>query len=182
MIPALIIFDAVFNFSFIIKVIAMKPFTLKETLPLKDCTFLVQIQAAITGFLTFYWSRRTASPLLIQWTVRINRFWQLGSVHKILIHLEATSPFWLNSDFEYFEYNGPIASQTEKLRDLKKRILQHFLAKLKRSRDRDMFVYFVFIFIFVYIMLILKEFCISKGSHSKNLVNQPTLNCILMIV
>ena len=34
---------------------------------------------------------------------------------------------------------------------------------------------FFFIFIFIYIMLILKEFCISKGSHSKNLVNQPTL-------
>ena len=28
--------------------------------------FHVQIQAAITGFLTFYWSGRTASPQLIQ--------------------------------------------------------------------------------------------------------------------
>ena len=70
--------------------------------------------------------------------------------------------------------NGPIASQTKKLRDLKKK-LQHFWAKPKRMRDRDMFVYYVFIFIFVNVMLILKEFCISKGSHSKILVNQPSL-------
>ena len=33
---------------------------------LRKCMLLVQIQAAITGFLTFYWSGRTASPLLIQ--------------------------------------------------------------------------------------------------------------------
>ena len=91
MIPALIIFDAVFYFSFIIKVIAMKPF-----------------------------------PFIL----------------------------WLNS--EYFEY------KQKNLHDLKKRFLQHFWAKSKRSRDRDMFLYYVFIFIFVNVLLILKEFCSSK--------------------
>ena len=59
---------------------------------LRKCIFRVRVQAAISGFQTFYWSSRTASPQLIQWTVRINRFWQLGSVHKIHIHLVATSP------------------------------------------------------------------------------------------
>ena len=59
---------------------------------LRKFIFLVQVQAAITGFQTFYWSRRTASPQFIQWPVRINRLRQLGSVHKIHIHLEATSP------------------------------------------------------------------------------------------
>ena len=39
--------------------------------------------------------------------------------------------------------------------------------------------YFFCIFFFIYIMLILKEFCICKGSYSKNLVNQPTLMSIL---
>ena len=68
--------------------------------------------------------------------------------------------FWLNS--EYFEYNRPIASQTKNLRDVKKRILQHFSAKPKRTRDRNMFVNYVFIFIFVNVMLILNEFCSSK--------------------
>ena len=74
--------------------------------------------------------------------------------------------------------NGPIASQTKKLWDLKK---QHFWAKPKRTRDRDMFVNIFFIFIFIHVMLILKEFCISKGSHSKNLVNQPTLMFIVYL-
>ena len=61
---------------------------------LRKCIFLVRVQAAITCFQTFYWSSKTASPQLIQWTVRINRFWQLWSVHKIHIHLEATSPLY----------------------------------------------------------------------------------------
>ena len=59
---------------------------------LRKFIFLVQVQAAITGFQTFYWSSRTASPQFIQWPVRINRLKQLGSVHKIHNHLEATSP------------------------------------------------------------------------------------------
>ena len=42
-------------------------------------------------FPDFFWSR-AASPQLIQRTVRINRFCKLGSVHKIHINLEATSP------------------------------------------------------------------------------------------
>ena len=60
---------------------------------MRKCIFLVQVQAVINDFQTFYWSSRTASPQFIQWTVGINRLWQLGSVHKIHIHLEATSPF-----------------------------------------------------------------------------------------
>ena len=55
--------------------------------------------SAITGFQTFYWSIRTASPQFIQWIVRINRFWQLRSVHRIHINLEATSPLkWKAGD------------------------------------------------------------------------------------
>ena len=54
----------------------------------RKCTFHVQIQAAITGFQTFYWSGRTAYPMNCQ-----NKLvWQLGSVHKTHDHLEATSP------------------------------------------------------------------------------------------
>ena len=34
----------------------------KETWPLKKCEFHVRVQATITGFQTFYWSNRTASP------------------------------------------------------------------------------------------------------------------------
>ena len=69
----------------------------------RKCMFLVQIQPAITGFLTFYWSRRTASPLLTQWTVRINWFWQLESVDRIHIHLEATwSHLLLTTLMTYF--------------------------------------------------------------------------------
>ena len=60
---------------------------------LGKCIFHVRIQAAKTSFQTFYWSSRTASLQLIQWKVRINRFRKLGPVHKIHIHLEATSPF-----------------------------------------------------------------------------------------
>ena len=56
-----------------------------------------------------------------------------------------------------------------------KKTKKHFSAKPKRSHYQDMFVYYVFILIFKYVMIILKEFCISKESHSKNLVNQPTL-------
>ena len=61
---------------------------------LRKFIFLVQVQAAITGFQTFYWSSRTASPQFIQWPVRINQLRQLGSVHKIHIHLEISFPFF----------------------------------------------------------------------------------------
>ena len=64
--------------------------------------FIVRIQAVKSGFKTFYWSNRTTSPQLIQWTVRINQFWQLGSVHKIHFNLEATSPLC------FFCHHGPI--------------------------------------------------------------------------
>ena len=67
---------------------------IKETWTLKKMYILVQIQAATTGFLTFYWSGRAASPLLIQWTVRINWLWQLGPAHKIHIRLEAIFKFF----------------------------------------------------------------------------------------
>ena len=45
------------------------------------------------GSPTYDWLSKTASQLLIQLTVRI---WQLGSVHKIHIPIEATSPFNFN--------------------------------------------------------------------------------------
>ena len=80
----------------------------------RKCMFLVKIQAAITGVLTFYWSGRTASTpstLLIQWTVRINRFWQLGSVHKIHIYIEATSPF-RSSSIDKFRFLLPYPEMT----------------------------------------------------------------------
>ena len=67
---------------------------------LRNCIFLVRVQAAKTSFQTFYWSSRTALQQLIQWTVRINRFWRLGFVHKIHIHLEATSPLYNKSNAE----------------------------------------------------------------------------------
>ena len=44
-----------------------------------------------------------------------------------------------------------------------------FLGKTKTYARPRYFCQYFFIFIFIYIMLILKEFCISKGSHSKNL-------------
>ena len=60
---------------------------------LRNCIFLVRIQAAKTGYKLFYWSRSTALPQLIQWTVGINRFLQLGSVlsiHILLVHIAFT--------------------------------------------------------------------------------------------
>ena len=54
-------------------------------------------------------SRPPASPQLIQWTVRINRFCKLAYVHKIHIHLEATSPFTFKEVFSnnhHFNISG----------------------------------------------------------------------------
>jgi len=70
---------------------------LKETWPLKKMYVSYTGPSCHNWFPDFLLVRQNsftpASPQLIQWTVRINRFWQLGSVHKIHIHLEATSPF-----------------------------------------------------------------------------------------
>ena len=64
----------------------------------RKCIFHVQIQAAITGFQTFNWSGRTASPQLIQWTVRIIWFGSLDLYMKYKFSWEATSPLFLSSN------------------------------------------------------------------------------------
>ena len=69
-----------------------------------------------------------------------------------------------------------ILSTDKKVTGFLKKNFTIFLGKTKTNgQPRYVYVKIFFIFIFIYIMLILKELCINKGSHSKNLVNQPTL-------
>ena len=82
--------------------------------------------------------------------------------------------FWFNS--EYFEYRQQSNRLTnKKVTGFKKKNFTTFLGKTKTYARPRYVCQYLFFFIFVYVMLMLKEFCISKGPHSKNLVNRPTL-------
>ena len=81
-------------------------------------------------------------------------------------------PFIFRLNSEYFEYRQGSNRFTNKSNGI-----FNIFGQNQNVRDRDMFVkifLFLFSFSYMYIMLMLKEFCISQGSHSKNLVNQPT--------
>ena len=75
------------------KIYLLKYSYLAKTWPLKKMYISCTGPSCLNWFPDFLLVKQNSFTQFIQWTVRINRFWQLGSVHKIHIRLEATSPF-----------------------------------------------------------------------------------------
>ena len=129
-------------------------------------------------FPDFLLVKQNASPQLIQWTVKINQFWQLGSVHKAHIHLEATSPlrffspFFLNI-FLIYVLRKHFCTQCQKYFLFSIVILNFYILRAKVNyvySSRSSHFLLKFNKIFVYSAVDYLVHSKSKGSHTKKYV------------